>query len=194
MYLGKIVNASSHVDYMCQIYCPGETEHTPAPDDYGLSSFVAVEQPTGGYLVGLIVNTMLVNPEFGSLGPRLSPQEDLAVFSPDYLAEKATLVAIIAIGVVNDGAATQGVPLVATSIDAQVRPLTDDEIAHFHHGEGRFQLAYLPLLLAMSASPLLPPLLQRLMDQLTRRFPAEAGHLAILQRNLAWRAAVLPAG
>jgi len=195
MIIGKIVNASSHVDYVCQIYGPGETALCPSPPDYGFGTFVAIEQEDDACLVGLIANTMLVNPEFGNLGPRLSPEEDLAVFSPDYLAEQATLVSIIVIGArAEGGAITQGVPLVAADIDAQVRCLSDDEIAAFHLESGRLQLAYLSLLLGMAANPLMPSLLQQLTSELAARFPEQAATLAVLRRNLAWRASVLPAG
>ncbi|MHB1317300.1 MAG: hypothetical protein ACYCYF_01635, partial [Anaerolineae bacterium] len=119
MNIGKIVTASSHVDYVCQVYLPGEVAQAPLPEDYGFGTFVAVQQASDACLVGLIANTMLVNPEFGNLGPRLSPEKDLEVFSPDYLAEQATLVAVIVIGAMNpDGIVTQGVPVVAADIDA----------------------------------------------------------------------------
>ena len=195
MYIGKIVNSSSHVDYVCQVYGVGETAQVPRPGDYGFAAFVGIERDEGGTLVGLIVNTMLLNPEFGNLGPRLSPQEDLAVFSPDYLAEQATLVAITVIGsLAEDGSVSQGVPLVAADIDAQVRQLSAQEVEQFHSGEGRFRLSYLALLLAMRANPLMPSLLMQLMSDLTARFPDQARHLAIIRCNLAWRACVEPAG
>ncbi len=195
MIIGKIVSASSHVDYICQIYGSGETSQVPAPSDYSFGTFVAIEQPGGAYLVGIIANTMLMNPDFGTLGPRLSPEEDLAVFSPDYLAEQATLVAIIAVGTANaESAVMQGVPLVAADIDALVRRLTDEEIERFHVEGGRLRLSYLSLLLGFSSSPLMPALVQQLISELALRFPAHAPTLAILRRNLAWRASVLPAG
>jgi len=59
------------------------------------------------WLVGLIYDTMLFHPGFGRLGPRLSPEPELAVFSPDYLNEKATLVGITAVGMM-DGAGNVG--------------------------------------------------------------------------------------
>ncbi len=115
MQIGKIVKSNSHVDYVCQVHNPGETEYAPLPHDYAFGTFVRVEltgQP--GYLVGLIYSTILMNPEFGNLGPRLSPASDLEVFSPDYLREQATLVGILAVGqVTSDGQTLQGVPLVA---------------------------------------------------------------------------------
>jgi hypothetical protein len=195
MNIGKIVTASSHVDYVCQVYGPGEVAQAPVPEDYGFGAFVAVQQTGDACLVGLIANTMLVNPEFGNLGPRLSPEEDLAVFSPDYLAEQATLVAVIVIGAIDSGGTViQGVPVVAADIDAQVRRLSDDEIARFHLVDGRLRLSYLSLLLGMDANPLMPSLLQQLTSELATRFSEQAATLAILRRNLAWRASVLPAG
>ncbi len=193
MYIGKIVNASSHVDYVCQIYGPGEAEQVPAPLDYCFGSFVGIEQDDGEQLVGLIANTTLLNPEFGNLGPRLSPQEDLAVFSPDYLAEQATLVAITVIGAIQENA-VQGVPAVCAGIDCQVRRLTDAEIETFHQPDGRFRMSYMALLQAMDANPLIPPLLLQVTHDLADRFPDQARRLAILRCNLAWRASVLPAG
>ncbi len=195
MYIGKIVNSSSHVEYVCQVYGPAEAEEVPIPLEYCFGAFVGIEQEEGGCLVGLISNTMLLNPEFGNLGPRLSPQEELTVFSPDYLAEQATLVAITVIGALpNQGPALQGVPAVSASIDARVRRLGDAEIQAFHHPGGRFQLAYMALLQGMQANPLIPPLLLQVTQDLMRRYPDQARRLAILRCNLAWRATVLPAG
>lgn len=195
MYIGKIVNSTSHVDYICQIYGPGEAERVPSPLDYHFASFIGIKQAEGGLLVGLIANTMLMNPEFGNLGPRLSPQDELAVFSPDYLAEQATLVAITVIGAIHaDDQAAQGVPPVSAGADSRVRRLTDQEIAAFHAPGGRFRLGYMALLLGMQANPLIPPLLLQVTHDLGARFPDQARRLAILRCNLAWRAAVLPAG
>ncbi|MFO7635415.1 MAG: hypothetical protein R6W76_22915, partial [Caldilinea sp.] len=75
--IGKIVKSNSHIDYVCQVYGFGETPQPPAPEDYSFGAFVAAELEqdggAGATLVGLIYNTLLMNPEFGSLGPRLSP-------------------------------------------------------------------------------------------------------------------------
>ena len=79
MFIGKIASSSSHVDYVCQVYGQGEADTVPLPEDYGFGVFVGIEGTNGGYLVGVIHNTTLINPEFGNLGPRLSPQEDLSV-------------------------------------------------------------------------------------------------------------------
>lgn len=192
MIIGKIVSSSSHVDYVCQVYGPGEAERVPTPQDYGFGTWVAVELAAGGYLVGVIRNTTLLNPEFGNLGPRLSPQEDLAVFSPDYLAEKVTLVAVVILGAVGAGGKVeQGVPTVAAQIDARVRTLSQEEISAFHRGENGLRLAYVPLLATLS-DPLAPHLLLRLIAGLGQLFPQEAQRLAVLGQNLAWKARVEP--
>jgi hypothetical protein len=194
MLIGKIVSSSSHVDYVCQVYGPGEAEQVPAPGDYGFGTFVGIEHPDGGYLVGVIHNTTLMNPEFGNLGPRLSPREDLAIFSPDYLAEKVTLVAVAVLGAVEHGhPAQQGVPLVAPSLDARVRTLSQDEIVAFHDVGGGVKLAYLPMLTAMK-DPLAPHLMLHIVAALSALFPVEAQRLAILGGNLAWKARVQPVG
>jgi hypothetical protein len=196
MFIGKIVSSSSHVEYICQVYGPGETEITPRAEDYGLSTFVGIEREAvpgaedAALLVGVIYNTMLMNPEFGNLGPRLSARDELAVFSPDYLAEKVTLVAVIVLGTLDrTGAAAQEVPLIAASLDARVRTLREDEVIAFHrHGAG-VRLAYLPML-AMMNSPLSLHLCQHLLAALRRLFPQEAQRLAILGGNLAWKSRV----
>ena len=194
MLVGKIVSSNSHVEYLCQVYGAGEVDPAPEPADYGFGTFVALEQADGGHLVGVIYDTTLVNPEFGSMGPRLSPQEDLHVFSPDYLSERVTLVGIVALGAMDgDGATRQGVPSVATSIDAPVRRLAPDEIRAFHHCEGGLRLAYLPMLAGMR-SPLAPYLMLDVIATLSRLFPEEASRLALLGDHLAWRARVEPVG
>lgn len=194
MLIGKIVSSNSHVEYLCQVYGAGEAEPAPQPADYGFGTFVALEQADGGHLVGVIYDTTLVNPEFGSLGPRLSPQEDLRVFSPDYISERVTLVGVVTLGTMGPGSAVhQGVPAVATTIDARVRCLDAEEIRAFHRIDGGLQLAYLPMLTGMR-SPLTPYLMLDVIARVMRLFPEEAPRLALLGDNLAWKARVEPVG
>src|SRR5205807_4401333 len=92
MYIGKIVKSDSHINYVCQIYGPREVEVEPDPSDYAFGRFVRVAVRSGPsddpntqldlalgksqepitYAVGVIYDTILLNPAFGSLGPRLS--------------------------------------------------------------------------------------------------------------------------
>jgi len=194
MYIGKIASSSSHISYVCQVFNPGEAEELPEPQDYGFGAFVGVERTDGSRLIGVIYDTTLMNPEFGNLGPRLSPREDLAVFAPDYVEEKVTLVAVAILGVaLPDGTYRQGVPSVAAEIDAPVRHLDVDEVAAFHTGESGIRLAYVPLLTSMS-NPLATYLLLEIIQRLKTLFPDDVQRLSVLADNLAWKARVEPLG
>jgi hypothetical protein len=198
MSIGKLVRSNSHTDYICQIYRSGETEATPTPVDYAFGCFVRIPLASAqNGLIGLIYDTILLNPEFGNLGPRLSPTSDLAVFSPDYLAEKVTLIGITAIGMLaSDGTVTHGVPPLAAQIDALVEPMDDDAIRRFHRPAGGSQgvrIGYAPLLLGLG-SPLARHLLLNVVDRLTILFPDQAAHLSVLRGELAWQTVIGPVG
>jgi len=197
--IGKIVKSNNHVDYVCQVFGPGEIDQTPPPADYAFGTFVSVQLQEGalgaGRLVGVIYNTLLLNPEFGSLGPRLSPRADIEIFSPDYLSETATLVGVFTVGwfdAVSQPA--QGVPAAAATVNALVQRLTRDEVAQFHTDRGgRLALHYAPLLLNQN-NPLTPPLLLAIIDQLSELFSGSRSQLAVMRNNLAWKTIVQPIG
>ena len=154
MYIGKIVSSSSHVAYVCQITNRSEAAEVPKPQDYGFGTFVAVERSDGSHLVGVISDTTLLNPEFGNLGPRLSPRADLSVFSPDLIEECSTLVAVTILGSVTaDAVPIQGVPPIAAEIGAPVRRLETHEVVAFHANASGVGLGYVSLLSSL-ASPL----------------------------------------
>lgn len=195
--LGKIVKSNSHVDYVCQVYGPGEIDPAPAPASYAFGAFVALPLAgeDAGQLVGLIYNTWLLNPEFGSLGPRLSPQREVEIFMPDYLAETATLVGVMAVGWMDGaGLAVQGVPALAATVNCPVQRMTPDGVRAFHlDRRGQLSLRYAALLLGQN-NPLAAPLLLQVIDQLTELFPASQAQLAVMRNNVAWKSIVQPAG
>lgn len=202
--IGKIVKSNTHIDYVCQIYGPGEIVAQPQPADYAFGEFVAIEL-LGGHgftpgsgtsqLIGIIYNTLLLNPEFGNLGPRLSSRGEQEVFTPDYLNETATLVGIISVGWCDGNARwRQGVPSLAAEVDAPVRRLTRTEIERFHRDEdGRLSLRYASVLMGMN-NPLVPQLLINVIDRLREIFPDQCGQLGVMRNNLAWKSIVQPAG
>jgi len=193
MLIGKIARSSSHIDYICQVYQPGEVEQVPDPAEYAFGRFVRLAAAESPAVIGIIYDTVLMNPEFGTLGPRLSPAGDLAVFSPDYLNEKVTLVGIVAIGTWGPGGTIEhGVPPLAVRIDTPVESLSPDEVLAFHaDGKGGARLGYAPLLLA-HGSPLARQLLLRTIEQLEALCPAARPQLRVLRTGLAWRAGVEP--
>jgi len=197
MLIGKVVKSAGHADYTCQLYCIGEVEVPPSPADYAFGTFVYIPlDGTTSSLVGLIYDTVLLNPDFGNLGPRLSPAPDLAVFSPDYLAEKVTLVGITALGMLApDGTATHGVPPLAAQIDTPVERMDDDAVRRFHRAPGGdgIRLGYVPLLLALN-SPLARHLVLHVLEQLGALLPDQAARLSVLRGELAWQTVVGPLG
>jgi len=193
MVIGKIVKSNSHTDYVCQVYGPGEVGQPPAREDYAFGTFVRVPLNKGYWLVGIVYDTQLVNPDFGRLGPRLSPQSELAVFSPDYLNEKATLVGIAAVGTTGGSGQSQGVPALASSADTLVERMTEEQVRSFHEGSPAPRVAYAPLLLAQG-SPLALYLLRRVVERLLALFPSYASMLSVLQDNLVWQSQIAPIG
>ncbi len=192
--IGKLVKSNSHTDYICQVYGLGEIETPPSREDYAFGTFVRASLDNGRFLIGIIYDTVLLNPDFGRLGPRLSPETELSVFSPDYLNEKATLVGITTIGIIEpDSRVTQGVPRLSANTDALVERMSDEQIRDFHRGNPTLQLAYAPLLLSQG-NPLAFHLLQAVFVQLNRLFPKQAQLLSVLQTDLTWKMQINPLG
>ncbi len=201
IYIGKVVKSNTHIDYICQIYNYGETDLPPEPTDYTFGTFVSIEleapasRVSTSQLIGVIYNTLLLNPEFGNLGPRLSPRQELEIFTPDYLAETATLVGIIALGW-RDTAQKyhQGVPALSATVNNFVRRLDEPELHAFHCDDRKRPcLRYAPLLLNQK-DPLALQLLINIVDRLSELFPSQCNQLNVMRNNLAWRSIVQPAG
>lgn len=186
--LGKIVKSNSHTDYVCQIFGQGEADYIPQTSDYSFGTFVQIGLDNDGNcnLVGVIYDTALVNPDFGRFGPRLSPETELRIFSPDYLNERVVLTGIIVIGQTVNGLVQQGVPLLAATHEAYVQSLEPEAITRFHTSSGGFRLAYLPNLLAQSGV-LARDLALCVIGQLDTLMPENGRILQALADDLSWQ-------
>ena len=235
MDIGKIVKSDSHINYVCQIFGPHEAEMQPGPADYAFGRFVRVavrSQPSDlfntlygaellsgnqgamTYAIGVIYDTILQNPAFGSLGPRLSNETQVELFSPDYISEKAVLVYVMLLGMMEMRTAPHsnepevlsvmhGVPLQAPELDSKMATMTDAEVRAFHlfsdapggpdSQQPYLHMGYLPHIIAQRSS-LLPMVTLRIIDQLERLFPQNLALLSIVKRNFAWRLKVETAG
>ncbi|MGD8633032.1 MAG: hypothetical protein PVF85_05630 [Anaerolineales bacterium] len=194
MLIGKIIHSSDHLDYLCQVYRTDEVDQAPAPQDFAFGRFVGINLSDGSRIIGVIYNSQLFNPDFGRLGPRLSPESDLEVFSPDYLEERAMLVSIAALGTLQpDGSSDQTPPALTPEPDAGVYRLDQNDIHAFHLAQNRLQLAYAPLLLTRRSS-VITELLLIIIDQLTELFPDQLELLSLLRDDLLWKARVTPVG
>jgi len=234
MIIGKIVKSDSHITYVCQIFAPREVDVQPTPADYAFGRFVRVAIRSGlnddpervraialgrsyepvSYAVGVIYDTILQNPAFGSLGPRLSNETQVELFSPDYIAEKAVLVYIMVLGMIEQRSTPQGnaeilstmhgVPLLSLELESEIETMTDEEVQAFHYFsdaervgvDGRLpylHMGYLPHIISQRNS-LLPMVTLRIIDQLEQLFPQNASLLSIVKRNFAWRLKVETTG
>jgi len=229
MHIGKIVKSESHISYICQIFGPKEREFDLAPPDYAFGRFVRVAIRDGEdngqehfhdrswetdytpktYAVGVIYDTILQNPEYGSLGPRLSNATQVELFSPDYVAEKAVLIYIMVLGMLRQHAledggvetlwVTHGVPPLSLELDSEIEVMGDEEVRAFHHFSDRqdqepyLHMGYVPHIIAQRNS-LLPMVTLRIIDQLERLFPRNLSLLSIVKRNFAWRLKVETTG
>ncbi len=205
--IGSIVKSNTHIDYVCQVFGPVEREKQPPPDAYAFGAFVAIalsddsaSHPPGiagspaGELIGIVYNTLLVNPEFGSQGPQLSSRAEQAVFTPDLMHETATLLGVLALGWQDAGGPRQGVPRLAAKVGATVRRLADEEVRQFHRdARERLALRYTAILLGLN-NPLAPALLLDIIDRLSGLFPHEQTILQVMRNNVAWKSMIQPAG
>src|SRR5206468_3676628 len=230
MYIGKIVKSDSHINYVCQIYGPREVEQEPAPADYAFGRFVRIavrsEQPDDHdaqvilalgksteprtYAIGVIYDTILLNPAFGSLGPRLSNETQVELFSPDYISEKAVLIYVMVLGMIEQRmtpngrsemlSTMHGIPLLSLELGSEIETMTDEEVQAFHFfsdpgpdNREYLHMGYVPHIIAQRNS-LLPMVTLRIIDQLERLFPEDLSLLSIVKRNFAWRLKVLTTG
>jgi hypothetical protein len=231
MNIGKIVKSESHINYVCQIHGPLDFDQQPGPADYSFGRFVRIAirtehtedsdeslQPvlskrseSQKYAVGVIYDTILVNPAFGSLGPRLSNEEQVAVFSPDYISEKAVIIYVMVLGMIEQRltprgeweilSVMHGVPLLSLELGSVVETMTDEEVCVFHYfsdplptTRGPYlHMGYLPHIISQRNS-LLPMVTLQIIDQLERLFPQNLSLLSIVKRNFAWRLKVETTG
>src|SRR5713226_2915787 len=231
MFIGKIVKSDSHINYVCQIYGPREVEVEPSPADYAFGRFVRVavrseqahdphsdlnfalgisyEPKT--YAVGVLYDTILLNPAFGSLGPRLSNETQVELFSPDYISEKAVLIYVMVLGMMEQRPVTSnqleilsvmhGVPLLSLELGSEIETMTDEEVRAFHYfsdpGDSDrkeyLHMGYIPHIIAQRNS-LLPLVTLRIIDQLEHLFPQNLSLLSIVKRNFAWKLKVETTG
>lgn len=229
MSIGKIVKSDSHISYVCQIHGPREVEVEPIPADYAFGRFVriplrseqndnqqremdralGIDSLPRAYAIGVIYDTILQNPAFGLLGPRLSNETQVELFSPDYISEKAVLTYIMILGMLEqrriaDGrqevlSVAHGVPPLALELDSEIETMDEDDVRAFHFFSERsgerpaLHMGYVPHIISQRNS-LLPMVTLAIIDQLERLFPDNLSLLSIVKRNFAWRLKVETTG
>ncbi len=191
--IAKIVKSNSHVDYVARVIDELDADAPPAPEEYGFAQFVRMPVTEGEEVVGVVYDTQLANPDYGSFGPRLSSHADLKVLSPDFLHEQGVLLGVLLLGWRARGegggwVAHHGVPRRVVPVGQEVFSLADAEVFEFHRGAGgAVQLHYFSQALA-HAGAFAVPLVEAVIEQLEPACePAERQRLCVLKKSLVWQ-------
>jgi hypothetical protein len=190
MKIAKIIKSNSHIDYVGRVIDSLDAENPPSDEDYGFAQFVSLPLEAEE-IVGVIYNSMLVNPEYASYGPRLSPKPDLVNFSPDYINEQGCLIGILLLGALDKtGEITHGVPRKVVPPGQEVFKVEANEINKFHTDENDcLQIHYYSQVVA-HAGLFAVPLLEAIIDQLTLECRDEdKNRLGVLKQTLVWQRA-----
>ena len=190
--IAKIVKSNSHVDYVARVIDELDADAPPAPDEYGFAQFVTLPVGRDEEVVGVVYDTQLANPDYGTFGPRLSSHADLKVLSPDFLHEQGVLLGVLLLGWRARGAggwtAHHGVPRRVVPVGQEVFHMTGAEVFAFHRGAGgAVQIHYFSQALA-HAGAFAVPLVEAVIGQLEPACePAERQRLCVLKKSLVWQ-------
>ena len=190
--IAKIVKSNSHVGYVARVVDELDADEPPAPEDYGFAQFVSVPVAEGEEVVGVVYDSQLANPDYGSFGPRLSSHKELKVLSPDVLNERGVLLGVLLLGWRERGGdrwvGHQGVPRRVVPVGQDVFSLPEEDVADFHRGEdGSMRLHYFSQAIAHAgafAAPLVESVIEQLEPACT---PAERQRLCVLKKSLVWQ-------
>lgn len=191
MKIAKIVSSNSHIDYIGRVVDSLDTAQPPQAEDFGFAQFVKISLEDETAVVGVIYDTMLVNPEYANYGPRLSPKPELKNFSPDYLNEQGFLIGILLLGSIDKtGKITHGVPRRAIAAGQDVFKIEADEIKKFHTAANDcLQIHYYSQVVA-HAGLFAAPLLETIIEELSLDCSdSDKQRLGVLKQTLAWQRA-----
>ncbi len=189
MLIAKIVSSNSHVDYVARVIDKFDIAEPPSAEDYGFASFVLISAGSDSNIIGVIYNSMLINPDYANYGPRLSPGPELGSFSPDFINEQGCLVGILLLGAIDgSGNITQGVPARVVPPGQEVFSSDDETIKRFHTDQtGSLQIHYYSQVVS-HAGTFAVPLLENIIDRLSGDCSDEnLRRLAVLRQNLVWQ-------
>jgi hypothetical protein len=190
--LAKIVKSNSHVDYVGRVIDALDADEPPETSDYGFAQFVSMPLDAGAEVIGVIYNSLLINPEYGNFGPRLSSVTDNSVLSPDYLNEQGTLLGILLLGWRDEtGKNHHTVPRRVVPVNQDIYRLADEDVRGFHlDADGRIHLHYYSQIMT-HAGPFGASLIETIIEQLEPACaPEERQRLCVLKQALVWQRTV----
>ncbi|MEO0534814.1 MAG: hypothetical protein AAF215_13230 [Cyanobacteria bacterium P01_A01_bin.123] len=204
--IGKVVKSNSHCDYVVQLDDEFDVAQPPTPEDYGFGQFVKFADRDRHWAVGIVYNSLLLNPQFLNNGPRLSSEPD-PMFTPDLINETRTLLGVALVGSLVQSATADpataetgdqpgltygrhGIPKVVVPVNTGVYQMSQAEVYRFHlNAQGQPQFCYYSHLLrsgGMFAAQLIQQVLAELIDaQLFSGDDQRA--LEVLCKELSWK-------
>lgn len=188
MKIARIVSSNSHIDYVARVIDDLDVNDPPGPDDYGFGQFVSLPFDAE-QIIGIIYDSMLVNPEYASFGPRLTPKPELANFSVDFISEQGVLVGILLLGSLGpDGKFVHGVPRRIVPPGHEVVKIGSAEVKRFHtDGTGALQIHYYSQVVS-HAGPFAVSLLESIIEGLSADCSdQDRQRLTVLKQTLGWQ-------
>lgn len=189
MKIAKIVSSNSHIDYVARVIDSLDVAEPPLADDFGFGQFVGLPVDDAAEIVGVIYDSILVNPEYSNFGPRLSPKPELGNFSPDYLNEQGVLIGILLLGSKGEnGKILHGVPRRVVPAGQDVYKIETRDVKKFHTDENEcLQIHYYSQIVA-HAGLFAVPLLESIIEQLTLDCSdQDRQRLGVLKQTLLWQ-------
>lgn len=196
--IGSIISSNSHLDYIVEVYKERDCDRPPElhEREFGQPVFIKkVVDGTEHIVMGVIYDTLLVDPDQGRTGPRLA-QDDQAQFTPGYLEERTTLAGVALLGtaqVTDDRAITEPshqMPRWTLEVDDTVYHCPDELTIAFHTVDDQVQLAYLDRLIDI-AGDLGSEVIVALIERLRRMLPEDDPNqqvLDVVEQNVQWQA------
>ncbi|MEO6589503.1 MAG: hypothetical protein ABIP06_09380 [Pyrinomonadaceae bacterium] len=189
MKIAKIIKSNSHIDYVGRVIDELDAETPPSDEDYGFAQFVNLPLSESETIVGVIYNSLLMNPDYANFGPRLSPKPELGNFSPDYLNEQGFLIGILLLGTQSaEGKIQHGVPRKVVPAGQDVFKISDENVRKFHTDENEcLQIHYYSQIVA-HAGLFAVPLLEAIIEQLSLDCSeSDRQRLGVLKQTLSWQ-------
>jgi hypothetical protein len=195
MQIAKIVSSVSHNHYRAKVLDTFDISPPPTLTDYGYSQFVTLSLNAPGQIIGVIVDTALVNSQPLDRQWRAAHDTTLEkIFSPDNLPTQGVLVDILVLGTLLTNSSTgvsygdQTPPSITLPVHTVVKTVSDADIESFHYNQQRqWQLNYYGYVL-QSCPYQGETLLLRIVERLQGYASAPVQRqLRLLRQNLQWQ-------
>jgi len=189
MNIATIVSSNSHIDYIARIIdAPGEDGALPDAADHCFGQFVSIDGDSEK-VIGVIYDSRLLNPEYGSFGPRSGPRAELGRQNADFVREEGILIGILLLGTIDEGGKSlHGVPGKIVPVGRGVSKAGREVVNAFHTGaDGRIHLHYYRQVMT-NARQFALPLLNTIIDRVSADCSeAEKDRLKVLRQSLVWQ-------